>query len=219
MCCRNVRWGLIMKLVDVHAKLLEMNVAVFQTSDAAACLNINNAHASKLLARLSSARHLFHLSRGLWAFKNMVEPIALPEYLTDPFPSYVSLQSALYYHDMISQIPAVTYAVSIGRTRRYETPLGVVSIHHVHPSFFFGFEPIGKDIAKMATLEKALIDFLYLSPAKSSLFRALPELELPRSFKTKKARKIISQIRSARRKNLVKRLFEELISKLSESAG
>jgi len=208
-----------MKLVDVHAKLLEMNVAVFQTSDAAARLNIKNAHASKLLARLSSARHLVHLTQGLWAFKNMVEPIALPEYLTNPFPSYVSLQSALYYHDMISQIPAITYAVSIGRAKKYETPLGVVSIHHVHPSFFFGFESIGRDIAKMATSEKALIDFLYLSPAKSSLFRALPELELPRNFRTKKARKIISQIRSARRRNLVKRLFEELISKLSESVG
>lgn len=77
---------------------------------------------------------------------------------------------------MISQIPAITYAVSIGRTKRYETPLGVVSFHHVHPSFFFGFETIGKGMVKMATPEKALIDFLYLSPSKSRLFRALPEL-------------------------------------------
>jgi len=201
-----------MRLVDVHTKLLEMKVAVFQTSDAAACLNIDSAHASKLLTRLASAGHLVHLRRGLWSFKDRVEPLALPEYLTDPFPSYVSLQSALYYHDMISQIPAVTYAVSISRTKKYETPLGVVSIHHVHPSFFFGFELIGKGIAKMATPEKALIDFFYLSPAKSNLFRALPELELARSFTTKKAYRIMSQIRSARRKNLVKRLFEEFIS-------
>lgn len=208
-----------MKLVDVHAKLLEMEVAVFQTSDAAACLNIDSAHASKLLARLSSAGHLFHLSRGLWAFKGRVEPLALPEYLTNPFPSYISLQSALYYHDMISQIPAITYAVSISRTKRYETPLGVVSIHHVNPSFFFGFESMGRGIAKMASPEKALIDFLYLSPAKSNLFRALPELEFPKNFSTKRARKIIGQIRSVRRQKLVKRLFDEVMSRLSESAS
>lgn len=208
-----------MRLVDVHSKLLEMEVAVFQTSDAAACLNINNVHASKLLARLSSAGHLVHLSRGLWAFKDRVAPLALPEYLTNPFPSYVSLQSALFYHDMISQIPSITYAVSISRTKRYETPIGVVSIHHVNPSFFFGFESTGRGIAKMATPEKALIDFLYLSPAKSNLFRALPELELPKSFSAKKVRKIIGRIRSARRNKLVKRLFEELMSGLSESAG
>lgn len=38
----------------------------------------------------------------------------------------------------------------------------------------------------MATPEKALIDFLYLSPARSNLFRVLPELELPRDFSAKK---------------------------------
>lgn len=75
-----------MKLVDVHGRLLEMEVAVFQTSDAAAWLNIDNAHASTLLARLSSAGHLVHLSSGLWAFKDRVESLALPEYLTNPFP-------------------------------------------------------------------------------------------------------------------------------------
>jgi len=96
-----------MKLVDVHTKLLGMKVAVFQTSDAAACLNINNAHASKLISRLSIAENIVHLSRGLWAFKDKVDLLALPEYLTTPFPSYVSLQSALYHHDMISQIPAM----------------------------------------------------------------------------------------------------------------
>ncbi|GAG93137.1 unnamed protein product, partial [marine sediment metagenome] len=96
-----------MKLVDVHARLLEMQVAVFLTSDAAACLNVENAHASKLLARLALAGHLVHLSRGLWAFEDRVQPLALPEYLTNPFPSYVSLQSALSYHGMISQIPAI----------------------------------------------------------------------------------------------------------------
>jgi len=204
-----------MKLVDVHTKLLDMKVAVFQTSDAAACLNIDNAHASKLLARLSLAGHLVHLSRGLWAFKERVELLALPEYLTNPFPSYVSLQSALYHHDMISQIPVITYAISISRTRRYETPLGMVSVHHVQPSFFFGFESIGKGIAKMATPEKALLDFLYLSPSKSNLFKTLPELEFPKSFSVKRARRIIDRMRSTRRKNLVKRLFDELCSSKS----
>lgn len=54
-------------------------------------------------------------------------------------------------------------------------------------------------MAEMATPKKALIDFLYLSPAKSNLFRALPELELPRGFSAQKANKIINQIRSVRR--------------------
>jgi len=198
-----------MKLVDFHTQLLELKEAVFQTSDAAACLKINNAHASKLLARLAKSGHLVCLARGLWAFKERVEPLALPQYLTNPFPSYVSLQSALYYHGMISQIPAITYAISIARTKRYKTDLGTVSIHHVHPSFFFGFEAVGKGVVKIATPEKSLIDFFYLSPTKSNLFRALPELELPRRFSVKTARKMISRIMSDRRRKLVKNLLEE----------
>jgi len=202
-----------MKLVDFHTQLLELKAAVFQTSAAAACLKINNAHASKLLARLAKSGHLVHLARGLWAFKERVEPLALPQYLTNPFPSYVSLQSALYYHGMISQIPAITYAISIARTKRYKTDLGTVSIHHVHPSFFFGFEALGKGVVKIATPEKALIDFFYLSPTKSKLFRALPELELPRRFSVKTARKMISRIMSDRRRKLVKNLLEEVTSR------
>jgi predicted transcriptional regulator of viral defense system len=200
-----------MRLVDVHARLLQMKTPVFRTSDAAACLSIGNAHASKLAERLAAAGHMTRLGRGLWGFKNLVEPLTLPEYLTYPYPSYVSLQTAMYYHGLISQIPAVIYAVSISRTKRYETPLGSVSVHHIHPSFFFGFESTGKGPLKMATMEKALIDVLYLSPARSQLFRAFPEVEFPKGFKVHAARKIIGQIRSLRRRSLVSRLFEGMM--------
>lgn len=201
-----------MRLVDVQARLLDMGVSVFNTSDASAWLSISQSHASKLLSRLSAAGLLVHLSRGLWAFKDRVEPMALPQYLANPFPSYVSLQTALYQHDMISQIPVVTYAVSIARTKRFTTPLGTVSLHHVHPSFFFGYETAQKGDIKIATPEKALIDFLYFSPAKSKLFRSLPELELPGRFNIREARHMISMIRSRSRRKLVLRLFEDLIS-------
>ena len=199
-----------MRLVDVHARLLRMGPAAFQSSDAAAYLGIGNAHASKLLARLAASGHLARLGRGRWGFKDRIDPFALPEYLTSPFPSYVSLQSALYHHGMISQIPSVLYAVSLARTRTHPTPLGTVSVHHIDPSFFFGHQLSGKGPGKIATPEKTLIDFLYLSPARTRLFRALPELEFPAGFKVNEARKIIGQIRPVRRRNHVSRLFEEI---------
>jgi len=199
-----------MRLVDVHARLLRMGVPVFQTSDAAAYLGIGSAHASKLLARLAAASHLVRLGRGRWGFKDRIDPFALPEYLTTPYPSYVSLQSALYHHGLISQIPSVIYAVSLARTRTYPTPLGTVSVHHIDPSFFFGHQPAAKRSIKIATPEKALIDFLYLGPARTRLFRALPELEFSKGFKVNEARKIIGQIRPVRRRNHVSRLFEEI---------
>ena len=46
-------------------------------------------------------------SAGLWATDLSLDPLRLPEYLTAPLPSYVSFQSALFFHGMISQIPNV----------------------------------------------------------------------------------------------------------------
>jgi predicted transcriptional regulator of viral defense system len=201
-----------MRLLDVHARLLKMGVPVFQTSDAGAFLGIGSAHASQLLGRLAASGHLTRLGRGRWGFAERVDPFALPAYLTAPYPSYVSLQSALHHYGMISQVPSVLYAVSVSRTRAYATALGTVSVHHVDPSFYFGHRRAGDGSGRIATPEKALIDFLYLSPARSRLFRAMPELELPRDFRTAEARRIIGRIRSIRRRNHTRRRFEALLS-------
>ena len=89
-------------------------------------------------------------------------------------PAYGSLQTALYLHGIISQIPEVIYLVSLSGTRRQTTPLAPFSIHHIQPSFFFGYTVKHKEQVRIALPEKALEDFLYFSPAKSYLFRDLP---------------------------------------------
>jgi predicted transcriptional regulator of viral defense system len=201
-----------MRLVAAHARLRQTGATVWHTTDAAALLNIRHDHASQLLTRLARAGLLVKLRRGVWSDPDRITPLALPGLLTAPFPSYVSLQTALYHHGMIAQIPKVIYAATIGRTRRYETPRGTVSVHHLQPAFFFGFEPLGDQSASLATPEKALVDLLYLGPARSRLFCALPELELPRQFKISDARRIIQRIPSAKRRTLVSRRFEELLA-------
>jgi predicted transcriptional regulator of viral defense system len=201
-----------MTLVDALARLAASPVAVLHTSDAAALLGIGRAHASAVLARLAAAGHVARLRRGVWALPGRVDALALPAHLTYPLPAYVSLQSALYLHGMISQVPAMTYAVSLARTRQYTTPLGSVSIHHVDPGFFFGDEDAGAPggAARMATPEKALVDFLYLGPARSGLFRALPEIELPERFSLRAARRMAGRIGSARRRTFVLRRLAEV---------
>ncbi|OFW08796.1 MAG: hypothetical protein A3H96_08060 [Acidobacteria bacterium RIFCSPLOWO2_02_FULL_67_36] len=201
-----------MTLLDALSTLASMGATVFATSDAAARLRVPNGHASVMLARLAASGHVIRLRRGVWALPNRVDPLALPEYLTAPFPSYVSLQSALYLHGMISQMPAVTYAVSLARTRRFTTPLGTVSVHHVQPAFFFGFEEAGRAGGRLATPEKALVDFLYLTPARSNLFRALPELEWPKRFSVRRARSIVKRIEPVRRRTLVSRVLDGLLA-------
>ncbi|MBP1635078.1 MAG: hypothetical protein H6Q10_1652 [Acidobacteria bacterium] len=201
-----------MNALEALNAVIAMDAPVFTTADAAIGLGVPNGHASVILARLAASGQLIRLRRGVWARPGAVDSLALPEYLTAPFPAYVSLQSALYLHGMISQVPAVTYAVSLARTRRYVTPLGTISIHHVQPSFFFGFEDAGRG-GRLATPEKALVDFLYLTPARSQLFRALPELEWPKRFSRRRARRIVGRIGPVRRRTLVARRLEGLLER------
>ncbi len=200
-----------MTLLNALAAIRSMDTPVFTTREVAGRLRVPNGHASVSLARLAAAGQVMRLRRGVWALPKRVDPLALPEYLTSPFPAYVSLQSALYLHGMISQVPAITYAVTLARTRRLATPLGTVSLHHVQPAFFFGFEDAGRAGGRLATPEKALVDFLYLTPARSGLFRALPELEWPARFRVSTARAIVKRIGPSRRRTLVARKLEALL--------
>jgi len=160
-----------------------------------------------LMGVLTSVRAL-----GEPAFRTEdAEAVALVPHLTAPLPSYVSLQTALYHHGMISQIPSVVYAVSLSRTRRFATAVAEFSVHHVAPGWFFGYEALGERRIPMAVPEKALVDVLYLSPTRSRIFSALPEVELPKGFGIRAARRMVDRIPDARRREMVHRRLEPLL--------
>lgn len=199
--------------ITALAKLKSLEVPVFKTIDAATLLRMKTDATNKMLHRLATQQLLIKVCRGLWAFPE-AEPALIPEYLSMPQESYISLQSALYHHGILSQIPEVIYAVTIGRTKRVRTGLGVMSLHRIPPEFFGGFETVGDRNVKWATPEKALADLFYLSQGRSRLFASLPELDLStRHFRFSKARSWARKIPSLRRRNRVERLLKELESR------
>lgn len=191
-------------------RLRELGTSFFSTADIATQLRLSAGTANKVASRLAKVGLLVHLARGRWALGERVNPLALPQHLAAPYPAYISLQTALFHYGIISQIPQVIYAVTVAKTRRWSTPLGVVSLHQVAPDFFFGYESTGSDGVQIATPEKALLDFLYLSPGRSRLFSRLPELELPRSFSRKKLRAMMTKVADPRRRRLVEIAWENL---------
>lgn len=201
-----------MTQIEAFTRLNDLGPPTFRTTDAAALLKVTPVNAAKILARLSMRKSIVRLKHSLWAFPEKIDRLALPGYLSSPFPSYVSLQSALYYHDMIEQIPSVIYAVSIGRTKKFHTPLGDVSLHRIQPRFFCDYTTDIKTNARIATPEKALIDYLYLRPTKTRLFGPLPELNLPKKFSSRRAQTIITKIPSQRRRTFVKKEFKRILS-------
>jgi len=199
-----------MQLSKVFAKIKKLKQPVFQTRDIVALLDQSTTTTSKALARLAVDKHLLRLNKGLWAIAEHIEPFMLPSYLMAPFACYISLQSALYYHGMIEQIPEIIYAVSCGRTKKFNTPIATVSVHHIPAPLFFSYKTIGKHAITIATPEKALFDFLYLKPTKTRLFTKLPELTIPNNFNRKLFLQWLTKIKSPSRRVMIKNNFEIL---------
>lgn len=201
-----------MKALDAYADLRRFGKPIVTTGDVAVRLKTTPSAASRILGRLESSGLVVSLRHGLWSLDSDIDPLRVPEYLTAPFPAYVSLQSALYFHGMISQVPQVVFVASLGRTRRITTSIATYSNHQFVPEFFGGYRTDPDQEAKMATPEKALLDFLYLSAARSRLFARLPELELPRAFKVRECRRWIARIPAAYRRKMVTDRLEAILA-------
>lgn len=199
-----------MQLIQAYSQLRKLNKPVFTTAEVAGCLRVTLGYASKILGRLSVAGQAIHLTRAKWALDDKLEPLCIPELLTYPWPSYVSLYTALFYYGFITQIPQVIYAVSLGRTRYYETPLATFSIHQITPDLFFGFDVKGTPPIKIASPEKTLFDVLYLHTAKSGFFRKLPEIEIPSTFRRVQFLSMIPKIISLSRRKWVETEWKRL---------
>jgi predicted transcriptional regulator of viral defense system len=197
---------------DALARLRRLGVPVIDTSDAAAAFGQSTAATSMTLSRLASSGLVAPVRHGTWWLDGEIDPLRLPKYLTAPLPTYVSLQTALHLRGLIEQIPEVVYAASLARTQRVKTRAGTFSIHHLAPEVFGGFEELAGG-AKVATAEKALFDFAYLSAGRSRLFAALPELELPRGFRHAVLRRWIDRIPSTRSRTITERKLEAFLSR------
>lgn len=202
-----------MKAALVVARLHGLGVPAVTTSDAAAALQLSIGATSQALGRLAEAGVIKKVRKGLWAVSEKVDPLALTEYVTQPYPSYVSLQTALYLHGMVDQIPAMTYVVSLGRTGRVRTGVGAFSVHQVAPEFFGGALLDHRTGVRLASPEKALVDTLYLSGGRSRLFARLPELELPASFRVREARRWAGRIPSRRLRTIVTRKLDGVLAR------
>ena len=200
-----------MNASEALGRLRRLRVPAATTSDAAAILGTSISAASHTLRRLAASGLVTPVRRGVWALSEQPDPLALAEYVTAPYPSYVSLQTALYRRGMVTQIPSVIYLVSLARSDLVETGVGTYSVHHIRPELFHGFEHDARSGTKLALPEKALFDFLYLSPTRGRLFAALPELELPRGFRTRVVREWVDRIPSARSRTIVARELEAVL--------
>ena len=86
-------------------------------------------------------------------------------------PSYISLESALEKYRVIPESVLGVTSVSSRKTKRFQSSWGTLRYQSVKPSIMFGYKvvQVRKNIKyKIASLEKAVLDYLYLNTEVSS---------------------------------------------------
>lgn len=173
-----------MKLLEAKQKIQHLQVPLLHTHEVAKILNLSNSQASLILHRLQETKEVISLKKGLWLLDGHASSFFIGEHLARPYPAYVSLQSALYLHGIVSQIPETVFLVTLGRSQKKVVLKTAYSFHHTEVALFRDFELHEK--FNLASPEKALFDFFYFSATKKNIFKSLPELEILKSFKKKK---------------------------------
>lgn len=81
-------------------------------------------------------------------------------------PSYISLEMALSFYNLIPEEVFLITSVSTKKTNNFNTPLGNFNYRHIKPSIYFGYKLLDyekKHNVIIAEPEKALLDYLYLN--------------------------------------------------------
>ncbi len=164
------------------------------------------------MRRLAADGLVSSVRKGLWSLRESPDSMQLLDYVAAPYPAYVSLQSALFVHGLVEQVPSMTFAVTLGRSARLKTSIGTFSLHHVEPRSFDGYDLLPSGV-KLATPEKALVDLFNLSATRTRFFASLPEVEFPRSFRRSVARAWVERIPTPRLREVARRRLEALFAR------
>ncbi len=136
--------------------------------------NRSRADIQLQLSRWVKAGKLHQLKRGLYV-------LAEPYRKVSPHPflianriknaSYVSLQSALAWYDLIPEYVPVVTSVTTTRTDTFHSSEGSFLYRHIKKSMFTGYrytELLDGQFVFLAQPEKALLDLIYLTPYSES---------------------------------------------------
>ena len=123
-------------------------------------------------------KKIFALKRGLYTLNErdrscVLTPFGAANVLCQP--SYISLESALSYYQMIPEAVGMVTSVTPKKTCEYKNHLGVFKYHHIKQDCFQGYvEKLDETNVPimLATPEKALLDFFYF---RTPSFRSFDE--------------------------------------------
>lgn len=156
---------------EVLDELALHNKKVFSIYDAARIMNKPNNYVSKLLSNNKKVRRIergkYYLTdgRGINIYEIASQVV---------FPSYVSMFAAFQFYSVTEQFVVKYSVVTLKRHRPIIIENNAVEFIKIQKERFFGYKKNGN--AYVATIEKAIVDSLYLgSPPFSYIEEAFAE--------------------------------------------
>jgi predicted transcriptional regulator of viral defense system len=149
----------------------------------------NKCYLWLILHRYEKKGELIRLKKGIYTtndylerMKNRQEIEVFKDFLANFLysPSYLSLETILYRHNLLTEIPVNLTSITKNKTTTFTNRLGNFLYHKIKPALFFGFELTkeGDFSLLKASKAKALFDFLYLRKNILLNKKAVKELRL-----------------------------------------
>jgi len=125
------------------------------------------------MTRWAGQGKLVKLKRGVYLLAEPYRKILSNEFFLASVlkrPSYVSLEKALEYHDLIPEAVSVYTSVTTKRQGRFDSDSGIFDYQHIQVPLFWGYEAVKLrgQMGFVALPEKALLDFIYLKHPRLS---------------------------------------------------
>lgn len=144
---------------DIIKVLRNKQTALFTLIDFERLFRIVNKQTLyKKIQRLEEEKIIQRLINGKYRFLfGTVDDFTLANFLYQP--SYVSLESALSFHGIITGFPYQKTSITIKKTRSFEVDGKDFRYSQISQRFFWGFEKTENFL--MADKEKTLLDYIY----------------------------------------------------------
>ncbi|MBU1200826.1 hypothetical protein KJ953_04870 [Patescibacteria group bacterium] len=147
---------------QVKNRLISLNLKIFTTDDLKAMFNTTQRATQAFLSYNVKKGVFVRLKAGIYALKdNSPSEFSIANHLYSP--SYISLDSALSYYQLIPETIYAISSVTTKATREFKVGNLLFDYRRIKKSAYTGYVPkvIAQETIFIATPEKAVADFLY----------------------------------------------------------
>ncbi len=123
------------------------------------------------ISRWQKGGKLIQIKRGIYLLNapyRQIEPSGFYVASVLKRPSYISLEKALEYYNLIPEAITIFTSVTTKRPGKFISKAGTFEYQHIQKKFFWGYQSIllKQQTAFIAFPEKALLDFFYFRGVK-----------------------------------------------------